>query len=89
MGRIDQPMELEDEVSVRWSPNARVVIGWPLAPLLVAVLLGILCGFALGLASGRWRRRSDTAARMASMRLPGASPDVETELQAATRIGGR
>lgn len=73
-------MELEDEVSVSWSPNARVVIGSRLAPLLAAALLGLLVGFALGFASGRRRRRSGTAARLPPMRLPDANPDVETEL---------
>ena len=73
-------MELEDEVSVSWSPNARVVIGSRLAPLLASALVGLLVGFALGFASGRRRRRSDEAARMPPMRLPDGNPDVETEL---------
>lgn len=73
-------MELEDEVSVSWSPNARVVIGSRLAPLVAAALLGLLVGFALGFAAGRRGRRFGDTERMPPLRLPDANPDVETEL---------
>jgi len=83
-------MEFENKVQVCDSPNARVVLGARGWPLLVAGLLGLMLGLAIGMRGRRrWlkhvRRRELEGqpwpeATTAPVRLPSENPDVETEL---------
>jgi hypothetical protein len=80
-------MEFENEVRLAFSPGARVVVGYPLVPLLAAVAIGCVLGAAIAMLAQRprsarcGRPRSDRAGAAApQLRMPGDNPDVETEL---------
>jgi len=79
-------MEFENEVRVALSPGAQVVVGSPVLPLFGAVIIGFVLGVAVATLAQRrrgrcWRRRSGGGgAAPPPLRMPGDSPDVETEL---------
>ena len=77
-------VEFESETNIMFSPGARiVVVSWlPAAALALGVVLGILIGTVAGRGVAAWirgRHRRDSAGGP-PLRLPGESPDVESEL---------
>lgn len=80
-------MKHETEVELRLSPGAHVTIGAPWGAVFLAMLLGIAAGIVAARRGHRWRRRHRTATERAAadlaevpLRLPGESPDVQSEL---------
>jgi hypothetical protein len=78
-------MKRETEIELRLSPGAHGTNGAPWGVVLLAMLLGVAAGFAAARASRRWRRRGRRTSESAELaaaplRLPGESPDVESEL---------
>ena len=79
-------MEFESEGRAILSPGARVVVGSPWVGVASALLAGIVIGMAIATITARARRHSRRQGHLLErldspgFRLPGESPDVETEL---------